>query len=711
MTRPNPDQEEPVLVCEDLHCRYHLDGSHLRRRNRVGVGDGVDHAAVYAVNGISITLRPRQRLAIIGESGSGKTTLCMALVGLAGASAEVAAQKIRWANVDVTPPAAERNLHSVRGRVVGYVFQNAIGMFHPHRTIGASLRALVKCRTRRDSNAAVVSLLASVGFDDPETVAGRLPRELSGGMARRVAVAAAIADRPAVVIADEPTAGLDVESSCDIAQLFHEMQHRDGTAIIFATHEIDFARRSADTLLVMYGGLVVEEAPTAELFETPRHPYAHALFRAVPTLGRAGTAERQMSEERQVPVDIPGNAPRLRVSPVACPFSARCPRAVDRCYAELPPLSTLDASLHSVRCWNPRSDGAGGADPGFTPSYEARPTAATGRNPFRVSHSHSPGADRLTQSGRGDGPRDGDRRRVADLSSTPESVSSASSRQSAKPVFRVRDLTVSYPKLAHGLVTRRIGSLRVLDGVSFDLGPAQILGVVGATGSGKSTLVRSCLRLEPEAEGKLYLGGRALPVGSSQFGAERHRLLQFIPQDPFTSLDPVYPTHDVVAEPLHVLRTVPRPRRHGVACGALRETGTPSDLFFETSPALSGGQRQRVAVARAIVGAPAVVFADEPVSSLDASLRGRVLRLFQQLRDAHGFSFVVVSHDLAALRAVADTILVLDGGRVAETTPVEQFFSRPQSPAGTAMLHAALSGASPADSGRAPLAGSSGGAW
>lgn len=266
---------------------------------------------------------------------------------------------------------------------------------------------------------------------------------------------------------------------------------------------------------------------------------------------------------------------------------------------------------------------------------------------------------------------------------TPAPAAPATGSPAAAPLLRVDSLAVAF-----GRRGGRSGQ-RVLDGVSLRAGAGEILGVIGETGSGKTTLARAVVGLSPVVAGSIAVDGREVTGlrGRALRDFRRTGAAQYLFQDPLRSLDPDMAVRDLVAEPLAVTGAGSREERYARAAEALRRVGLDEALAGRLPGRLSGGQRQRVAVARALVTRPRLLLADEPVSALDASNRNHVLRLFDRLRTELDMAVVVISHDLSSLAGIADRIAVLYRGRLVEQGPTADVLARPLHPY-TALLTA-----------------------
>jgi peptide/nickel transport system permease protein len=298
--------------------------------------------AVPVVSDVSLDIRAGEAVGLVGESGSGKTSVARALIGLLRGGAAVTAGHIVFDGADVTglTGAAARRL---RGGQIAFIAQEPMAALDPTCRIGPLLAQAVRCHERMPAAAArqrVLELLVMARLPDPERVARCYPHELSGGMAQRVAVARALAGRPRLLIADEPTAALDVTVQAEIIALLRTLQQETGLAILVVSHDWGVVAELCDRAVVMYAGQVVEEAPVGELLGSAAHPYTRLLLAANPAHAADG-AERLPT--------IPGTIPVPGEWPAACHFSPRCPQATDGCTAS--PIPLLDtAPARRSRC-------------------------------------------------------------------------------------------------------------------------------------------------------------------------------------------------------------------------------------------------------------------------------------------------------------------------------------------------------------------------
>jgi len=299
---------------------------------------------VLAVDAARFTIEPGEVLALVGESGCGKSVTAMALTRLLPRNAEISGSAMFGGSDLLT--LSENALRDVRGRDVSYVFQEPMTSLNPVLTVGRQIGEVLR-RHQGMRGAAVdkraTELLDLVGIPLPARRIREYPHQLSGGMRQRVMIAMAVACRPRLLVADEPTTALDVTVQAGILDVLRQLRSETGTSVLLITHDLGVVADIADRVVVMYAGRTIEEAPTEELFERHSHPYTHGLLEAVPNPTRH--AEGGLRE-------IPGRVPTLRGSPDACTFSPRCSHADHTCRTVTPPLLPGPAG-HDVRCWHP----------------------------------------------------------------------------------------------------------------------------------------------------------------------------------------------------------------------------------------------------------------------------------------------------------------------------------------------------------------------
>ena len=297
--------------------------------------------ALRVLDGVSFRVDPGRTLAIVGESGCGKSVTSLAVMGLLPDNAAIGGA-IRLAGRELTALSREER-RLLRGGEMAMIFQEPMTSLNPAFTAGEQVAEALRLHQGLDRTAAfaeAVRMLDRVRIPDAARRARQYPHQLSGGMRQRVMIAMALACRPKLLIADEPTTALDVTVQAQILALLDEMKRETGTAVILVTHDLGVVADHADEVAVMYAGRIAEQAPAARLFASPEHPYTAGLLGAAPGEGERG--ERLAS--------IEGTVPDLRNPPLGCRFAPRCPFVISGCVAEPPPLKEV-ASGHLSACW------------------------------------------------------------------------------------------------------------------------------------------------------------------------------------------------------------------------------------------------------------------------------------------------------------------------------------------------------------------------
>jgi oligopeptide/dipeptide ABC transporter ATP-binding protein len=294
--------------------------------------------SVRAVRGVSFHVWPGETFALVGESGSGKTMTCRAIVRLVHPPGRITGGRVLLEGRDLTR-LHERELEAVRGHGVVMVFQDPMTALNPVLSVERQITEVLPATHASDSRRArAVGLLRHVGIPDPERRLDAYPHELSGGQRQRVMLAIALARKPRLLLADEPTTALDVTIQAQILRLLVALQRELGMALILVTHDLGVVYQAVDRVAVMYAGEIVELATTAELFARPRHPYTIGLIRSIPSVERRG---------RLIP--IPGSPPDLAGLGRGCPFAPRCAWAAPECLVGDIPLVAVGAD-HWSRC-------------------------------------------------------------------------------------------------------------------------------------------------------------------------------------------------------------------------------------------------------------------------------------------------------------------------------------------------------------------------
>jgi microcin C transport system ATP-binding protein len=519
------------------------------------------------VHGIHFYVRPGEKLALVGESGSGKTVTALSLLGLAqGAKVQGradfgpldAAVPVHDTRVDLLR-LPERPLRALRGQDIAMIFQEPMTALNPLLTIGDQISEVLEQKqglARRESASEAIQLIANVGIAEPERRFAAYPHQLSGGQRQRAMIAMALACRPKLLLADEPTTALDVTVQRQVLDLLSSLQAQYGMAVLLITHDLNLVRHFADRVAVMENGHIVEAGTVEAVFAQPQHAYTRRLLNSVP--------------RRKV---VPAN--------------------------------TVSAE-----------------------------------------------------------------------------------------VLQGQAVRVTYPLPGKGW-TRwwQRGEFVAVQGADFRLRAGQTLGIVGESGSGKSSLALAALGLQPSS-GNLKVLDQAWGQGRAADRALRQGI-QVVFQDPFSSLSPRLTVEEIVGEGLRVhapaLDAAARKIRV-LAC--LEDVGLDETLFpglLQRYPhQFSGGQRQRIAIARALIVQPQVLVLDEPTSALDVSMAQQVLQLLPRLQAERRLAYVLITHDVAVIRAMAHQVMVMQAGQVVEQGGVDAVLDEPQHPYTRTLLSAVL---------------------
>jgi oligopeptide/dipeptide ABC transporter ATP-binding protein len=301
----------------------------------------VPGSPVVAVDDVSFHVRKGETLGLVGESGSGKSVTAFSILQLLQAPGRIAGGQVLFEGRDLLS-LPESQVRSVRGAGIGLIFQEPMAALNPVMRVGAQIaESLLVHRqaTRREARARAIDLLRAVRISDPEARVDDYPHQLSGGMRQRVMIAVALACRPPLIIADEPTTALDVTVQAQILALLREMKEQLNLSLLLITHDLGVIAETADRVAVMYAGRIVEEGPVRAIFRKPLHPYTRGLLASIPGEG-AGSRLRA----------IEGMVPNLAALPPGCTFAPRCPQRMDICTRAVPALVDIE-NAHKVRCY------------------------------------------------------------------------------------------------------------------------------------------------------------------------------------------------------------------------------------------------------------------------------------------------------------------------------------------------------------------------
>ncbi len=602
-------------------------------------------SVVQAVGNVSLHIEEGETLGLVGESGCGKSMTGLSVMGLLPPGGKIVSGSVKLAGQELVGM-PEAQLRKYRGNEVAMVFQDPLTSLDPTKTIGYQVAEPVRLHrnvTKEGALARAEEVLALVGLPHPKERLTDYPHQLSGGMRQRVMIAMALACEPKLLIADEPTTALDVTIQAQILNLLDDLRARLGMAMLLVTHDMGVIGGHADRVNVMYAGRIVETADTTTVFRHMRHPYTRALLASIPRL----TQDRS-----QRLLAIGGLPPDLAQPPEGCRFAARCSLATERCRAEEPVLAG-DTPGHAFACWHP-------VDGPLTKEAAAGPATAT-----------------LTVTERPDGSAAADGAAALDGAVGPDRA--AADGAADGPLLEVASLVKEYP-VTFGILQRKAGAVHAVSDVSFSVRSGETFGLVGESGCGKTTIGKVVVALERPTSGEVRLRGKTM---SSLRGSElrQHRRdLQLMFQDPYSSLDPRMRVGSIIREPLEIQHIGSHQQQMDRVNELLDEVGLPRNAVERYPHEFSGGQRQRIGLARALTLSPKVIVADEPVSALDVSIRAQVLNLMKRLQADHGLTYMVISHDLAVVKYMADNIGVMYLGKLVELGQAGDIYARAAHP-------------------------------
>jgi oligopeptide/dipeptide ABC transporter ATP-binding protein len=686
----------PVLDIENLSTHIKLTSS-----------------VVQAVGNVDMRIDAGETLGVVGESGCGKSMTGLSIMGLLPPGGSIVSGSVKLDGRELVGLKQEE-LRRVRGNDIAMIFQDPLTSLDPTKTVGYQVAEPVRLHqgvSRAQALHRAVEVLNLVGLPRPKERLDDYPHQLSGGLRQRVMIAMALANEPKLLIADEPTTALDVTIQAQILALLRDLKERLGMAMLLITHDMGVIAGHADRVNVMYAGRVVETADVRELFSSMHHPYTQALLASIP----------QMDQDANKALHaIPGLPPDLSHPPQGCRFAARCSRATDKCRTDEPSLSGKTFE-HRYSCWHPVDGplaltviGEAGPDDvsmGLASSdaesvaEAALPTDKAGYTPEFVAD--APLADAATEgevpgmAAEAEETREAQETREAEetrkaelivvaaglevtadgrLQVTERTVEvAAANGDGAAPLLQITNLVKEFPITA-GVLQRKVGSVKAVSDVTFSVPAGTTFGLVGESGCGKTTIGKVIVALEKPNSGTVTMGGINVSALRGTELRRKRRDLQLMFQDPQSSLDPRMRVGAIIGEPLAIQHLGSKRAQRERVFELLGEVGLPRNAVERYPHEFSGGQRQRIGLARALTLNPRLIVADEPVSALDVSIRAQVLNLMKRLQASHGLTYVVISHDLAVVKYMADRIGVMYLGKLVELGSGQDIYERAAHP-------------------------------
>lgn len=537
--------------------------------NDLSVSFGKKGVATEVIHGVSFSVPPNSIVGIVGESGSGKSVTALAIMGLLPNRSSFIEGEILFESKNLIGEKVKA-MQLLRGNEIAMIFQEPMSALNPSLTCGFQVSEILQQHLKvspSEAKETAITLFEKVKLPRPRGIFRSYPHQISGGQMQRVMIAMAIACKPKLLIADEPTTALDVTVQKEIILLLKELQKETGMSLLFISHDLGLVSEIADEVIVMYKGNIVETGNVTQLFKAPKHEYTKALLESRPTL-------------------------HMRLQ-------------------KLPTIASI-------------------GDKSFKPKeFTAHQRALKHKKIY-------------TQA----------------------------------PLLEVTNLKKEFYSNAGLFRPKNI--LAAVDDVSFKVFEGETLGLVGESGCGKSTLGKTILQLEKATSGSIKYRGVELTSLSSSELKKFRKEIQFIFQDPYSSLNPRLIIGEALIEPMlvHGIGDSKKQRKKK-ALALLDRVGLDDSYYHRYPHELSGGQRQRVGIARTIVMEPKLVICDESVSALDISVQAQVLNLLNELKADFGFTYIFISHDLAVVKYMADQLLVMNEGKIEELGDADEIYANP----------------------------------
>jgi peptide/nickel transport system ATP-binding protein len=583
----------------------------------------VDGNVVKAVDGVSYYVDEGEIIAIVGESGSGKSVTQYSGIQLIPTPpGKIVGGEVLFNGKDLLQLSGEE-LRQVRGGEIGVVFQEPMTSLNPVLTIGYQIIETIILHikmNKKDARKHAIELLKSVGIPDAEERIDYYPHQFSGGMRQRVCIAMAMACKPKVLIADEATTALDVTTQAQILEMLKDIVKNKKTSLVMVTHNLGIVARYADRIYVMYAGEIVESGTTKEIFSSPQHPYTISLLNAIPRLD--DPKGRQL-----IPID--GIPPSLINKQDICAFLPRCPHRTAACSRKPAPKLKSQGGNHYAACHE-------------------------------------------------DVMNDVIKETAAGSAALPDAL--AGQKEKNETLLEVKNLKMYFP-VTKGVFKQKVADIKAVDDVSFSIKKGETLGVVGESGCGKTTIIRSILRMYEPTAGEVIFDGQNIAKMPKHKLRSIRRNISLVFQDPFSSLDPRQTAGSIVGEPLIIHKLTNTKEEYRKRVDELFELVGLNPAWKNRVPhEFSGGQRQRIGIARALASNPSFIVCDEAISALDVSIQAQIINLLEDLQKKLGLTYLFVAHDLSVVRHISDRVVVMYLGKIVEVADWKSLFENPLHP-------------------------------
>ncbi len=521
------------------------------------------------VSDISFSLEHSSTLGIVGESGSGKTLTGLSVMGLLPKELILSKGEVIFSpngETIVVNHISEAEQRILRGKQVSMIFQEPMTALNPVRTCGSQLLEVIKRfsgLSKVESLCYAEELFNEVLLPNPKDALNKYPHQMSGGQRQRVMIAMAIASRPKLLIADEPTTALDVTVQKEILRLLKSLQERYKMGMLFISHDLGVINQIADNVLVMRQGRVVETGKTSDILRNPKELYTQLLIACKPKMDHNPDVLPTI-EEAFVSVQIP--------------------------------------QLHQEILNLDKND----------------------------------------------------------------------------PILKVENLSVEF-RDGRGFSSSD-KAFKALNNVSVEVFRNETVGLVGESGCGKTTLGRTIMRLTNQTDGSVFIKGKNISGLQGQALKELRKKIQYVFQDPYSSINPHKTIYDTLAEPIIVHKLASKKAEIELRVKELLlQVGLSGEYLSRYPHQLSGGQRQRVVIARALALEPELIICDESVAALDVSVQAQVLNLLNRLKKQRGLSYLFISHDLSVVKYMSDRVYVMNKGQIEEHASAEELYRHPKS--------------------------------